>query len=102
MTPTQFQALAKLLRLRKTTMIIPHRVLVLGQTVTEAAKAEGVSYTRAYNMVQRVKAGLALCQQVTSGHNANLIRLSNDLAGYAPKGLIFKHPGIVNIDEVTP
>jgi hypothetical protein len=61
MTPTQFQALSKLLRLRSgPAEQVARLVLVDGLSVPVAARQVGLEYTAASQAVRRVKAGHAL------------------------------------------
>ena len=66
MTPTQFAALAELLRLQGGPAQEAARlVLVDGLSVPDAARQVGMSYQLAYLAVRRAKAGLALARKVT-------------------------------------
>jgi DNA-directed RNA polymerase specialized sigma24 family protein len=69
MTPEQFEAIAKLLRLRSgpaKTAAALH--LVQGLPTPQAAKQAGCSYPAAYNACKRAKNGLALAL-LASGQN---------------------------------
>lgn len=63
MTPAQFDALAKLLRLRDPSREAARLVLVDGLAGVAAAAATGVSAQGVSNAVQRVRAGLALAKR---------------------------------------
>jgi len=62
-TATQFDAVAKLLRLRDPSREAARLVLVDGLAGVAAAAATGVSAQGVSNAVQRVRAGLVLAQQ---------------------------------------
>lgn len=63
MTAQQFDALAKLLRLRQgPARDVVRLVLVDGLTVPDAARAAGLEYRAAHRAVQRAKAGLELAR----------------------------------------
>lgn len=65
MTPSQFDALAELLRLRDgPPRECARRVLLDGQPIKDAAAAVGLSYRQGAAAVQRARGGLALAQRV--------------------------------------
>lgn len=64
MNPTQFDALAQLLRLRTgPARECARLVLVDGMRITDAAAQVGMQYRAAAAAVQRVRAGLELARQ---------------------------------------
>jgi hypothetical protein len=66
MTPTQFEALAELLRLRPgPAQECARLVLVDSLRITDAAAQVGMQYRAAAAAVQRVRAGLELARQAT-------------------------------------
>lgn len=68
MTLDQFAALANLLRLRDgPAQDVARMVMVDGLTVSEAARATGVSLQAASNSAQRCRRGLELARTVVSG-----------------------------------
>lgn len=66
MTPEQFDALARLLRLSpgSTSRELARLVLVDGLTQADAAARLGATHQAAYNAVQRVREGLDLARRV--------------------------------------
>ncbi len=67
MTSNQFDALAKLLRLRSgPAQIVARMVLVDGLSVPDAARSVGLEYTAAHQAVKRVQRGLELAKQAVS------------------------------------
>jgi uncharacterized phage protein gp47/JayE len=69
MTPTQFNAITQLLRLRSgPAQQVARLVLVDGLGVPDAARQVGLEYTAASQAVRRVKAGHALAL-VAAGQN---------------------------------
>lgn len=66
MNDEQFDALANLLRLRAgPARGVAYRVLVLNESVPDAAAAERLEYRAAHRAVQRVRKGLALVNKVS-------------------------------------
>jgi len=66
-TPTQFAALAELLRLRAgPAEAVARAVMIGGMSVSDAAKGHGVSYQAAYKAVGRVERGLELARTATA------------------------------------
>lgn len=67
MTAGQFDALARLLRLRQgKARQVAERVMVNGETTPAAARAEGLEYRAATYAVKRARAGLALAKLATA------------------------------------
>ena len=66
MTPAQFDAVAKLLRLRDPSREAARLVLVDGLAGVAAAAATGVSAQGVSNALQRVRAGLVLAKIAAS------------------------------------
>ena len=65
MTPNQFDALAKLLRLRASpSHDAARKVFVEGLSTADAARATGISYPAAYRVVTRCKAGIELAKKI--------------------------------------
>lgn len=63
MTPTQFAALAELLRLRDgPAQVVARMVLVDGLSTAEAARSVGLEYKSAFQAVKRAQHGLALAR----------------------------------------
>lgn len=67
MTPDQFDALAKLLRLRAgPARQVAYLVLVDGLSMPDAARSAGLEYTAAGQAVRRARRGLDLARRVTA------------------------------------